>query len=362
MDGTAPARELKPRFQVATAADDEAIRRLLRDNPMRGSVSVSFEREPSYFDGANIAGGRDQTIVVRKGEKLVCIGRCIRRECWLNGRPQDVGYLAELRLDAGARGRFGIIRDGFRFFHEQERHSPAGFYFTSIAADNERARRLLESGARGLPQYSFLGELDTLLIAVPRSLPKTAPRIERMKDEHIKEVLILLSKHGRKFSLAVHWTKARLQSLASGGASDLFVMKEGDEIVACGGLWDQRSFRQTVIRGYSRALNLARPIMNWASRLFGGMQLPAVGATLPQVFLTPFVVGPSLPEFIAELFRYAAGAEFITVALPRWHEATSAIRHSFTTRTWRSRLYRVSWPGDNPLELNGEVLPDVALL
>ena len=362
MDGTAPARELKPRFEVATPGDDEAIRRLLRDNPMRGSVSVSFEREPGYFNGVNIAGGRDQTIVVREGEKLVCMGRCIRRESWLNGGPHDVGYLAELRLDAAARGRFGVIRDGFRFFHETQRDNPAAFYFTSIAADNVRARRLLESGARGLPQYSFLGELDTLLIAVPRSLPTTAPRIERMKDEHIEEVLILLSKHGQKFSLATRWTKARLQSLSSHGVSDLFVMKEGGEIVACGGLWDQRSFRQTVIRGYSRALNLARPIINWAGRLFGGVQLPAVGATLPQVFLSPFMVGRSLPEFIAELFRYAAGAEFITVALPRWHEATSAIRRSFTTRTWRSRLYRVSWPGDNPLELNGAVLPDVALL
>ena len=362
MDGTAPARELKPRFEVATPADDEGIRRLLRDNPMRGSVTVSFEREPDYFSGADIAGGRDLTIVVNEGERVVCMGRCIRRECWLNGRPHDVGYLAELRLDASARGRFGIIRDGFRFFHEKQRDNPAAFYFTSIAADNERARRLLESGARGLPQYSFLGELDTLLIAVPRILPKIAPRIERMKDEHIEEVLILLSKHGRKFSLATRWTKARLQSLVSDALVDIFVMKEGGDIVACGGLWDQRGFRQTVIRGYSRALKIARPIINWAGRLFGGAQLPAVGATLPQVFLTPFVAGPSLSGFIAGLFPFAAGAGFITLALPRRHDAIACIRRSFTTRTWRSRLYRVSWPGEDALEINGAVLPDVALL
>ncbi len=362
MDRSAAHGAVKPRFQIATPADDEAIRRLLRENPMRGSVSVSFEREPSYFVGANIADGSDQTIVVREGEKLVCMGRCIRRECWLNGRPHDVGYLAELRLDASAEGRFGIIRDGFRFFHEKQRDNPAAFYFTCIAADNKRARRLLESGARGLPEYSFLGELDTLLIAVPDRPPRVAPHVERMTDEHTEEVLILLSKHGRKFSLATHWTKERLRSLAVHGLPELFVMKDGDDIIACGGLWDQRGFRQTVVRGYSRALRIARPIVNCASRLFGGVQLPAVGTTLSQVFLTPFVAGPSLPGFIAGLLPFTAGVGFITVALPRLHETTAAIRRSFTTKTWRSRLYRVSWPGDDALEIKGAVLPEVALL
>ena len=39
---------LEPRvtFSTATAADDAAIRRLLRENPMRGAIRVTFEREP----------------------------------------------------------------------------------------------------------------------------------------------------------------------------------------------------------------------------------------------------------------------------------------------------------------------------
>ena len=151
MAGPAADRELSTRFAVATEADDAAIRRLLRDNPMRGAVSVTFEREPDYFRGANIAGGEDQTIVAFDDGRLVCMGRCTRRECWVNGAARRAGYLGELRLDASARGRFGILRDGYRFFHESQRDAPASLYFTSIAADNARARRLLETGARGLP-------------------------------------------------------------------------------------------------------------------------------------------------------------------------------------------------------------------
>lgn len=366
MDGTATARELKTRFEVATPADDEAIRRLLRENPMRGAVSVSFEREPDYFRGANIAGGQDRTIVVKEAGKVICMGRCIRRECWLNGRPHDVGYLAELRLDASARGRFGIIRDGFRFFHEKERDYPASFYFTSIAADNERARRLLENGARGLPEYSFLGELDTLLIAVPKRPSAPQLRVERMTEEQIPDAMLLLSQHGREYSLGAVWTAKRLRDLAAHGLplEQCYIVRDGDEIVAFGALWDQRRFRQTVVRGYSRPVSLSRPLLNLASRVFGSVRLPDVGETLPQVFLSPFIFGPSLPLFIEALFPHVAalGAEYLTVALPRFDPSAEALRRSFTTRTWRSRLYRVSWHGQPAVEITGPILPDVGLL
>ena len=160
-------------LRVATAADDAALRRLLRENPMRGAMSVAFEREPDFFRGAGLAGADEQTIVAHENERLVCMGRCVWRDCWVNGRATRTGYLGELRLDHAARGRFGILRDGYRFFRELARDDAAELYFTSIAADNERARRLLESGARGLPTYKFLAELDTLLVAVPRHVAAT---------------------------------------------------------------------------------------------------------------------------------------------------------------------------------------------
>ena len=80
MAGTAADCELSTRFALATEADEPAIRRMLRDNPMRGSIDVSFEREPGYFRGAALAGGDDETIVAYAEDELVCMGRCTRRD------------------------------------------------------------------------------------------------------------------------------------------------------------------------------------------------------------------------------------------------------------------------------------------
>ena len=136
------------RFALATPADDAAIRRLLRTTPMRGAITLTFEREPNYFCGASVAGAEDHTIVAKEGDTLLCIGRCTTRSTWVNGQIRRVGYLAELRLAESAHGRLDVLRGGYRFFHALHEASPAEWYFTSIASDNRRARRFarLRSG------------------------------------------------------------------------------------------------------------------------------------------------------------------------------------------------------------------------
>jgi len=79
-----------------------------------------------------------------------------------------------LRLDAAYAGRFDILRRGYQFFRELQADAPADFYFTSIAADNERARRLLERGLPSMPRYEFIGEFVTVLLRSARRSPARA--------------------------------------------------------------------------------------------------------------------------------------------------------------------------------------------
>lgn len=367
------------RFALATQRDDEAIRRLLRENPTPGEVSLSFEREPNYFAGAGLAGARDVTVVAYGGDQLVCLGHCATRNSWVGDEVKKVGYLGELRLDAAVRGRFDIIRRGYEFFRDLQQADPADVYFTSIAADNTRARRLLESGLRGLPTYTFLCELVTLLIPVGRGtkvrLPAKVRAIQATADR-LDEMIEFLNTKGLRQTLGTAWTKPQWLNLERHGLSlaDVQLLVRDAKIVGCGALWDQRGFKQTVVRGYAPTLGRSRPLLNLVAPLLGTPRLPSAGTELAHAFVSPFATESGsdalLPGLISSLLPTAAkrGLEFVIVGLASNDPRLPAVQKRFKNRLYRTRLYEVRWPGkdvsggENWIPLTSPILPEVGLL
>ncbi len=380
MAGTTLDRELTlpkvepPSFGLATPADDAACRRLLRENPMPGAISISLEREPDFFADAAQPGEARQTIVAREHGRIVCIGTCAVRLRFVNGEARRVGYLGGLRLDADCAGRFDILRQGYACFRELQEAAPADYYFTSIAADNYRARRLLERNRRGLPAYEFIGEFVTLLLSTKSNSAfradsaQTPSRIACADD--VPQLATTLNQHNRSYQLAAHWTEAQLRALVPLGlrAEDFFG-GGSDESSAVTALWDQRGFRQTVIRGYSSGLAFLRPAYNLCARLVGRPQLPAPGTTL-SVAVTPAftAVQPAdACKLTAQLQAVAnrRGIALLTLGFAPDDPRLNFIRQHFRCREYRSRMYLVRWPGlgGAAAELDGRILsPEVALL
>ena len=367
------------RFALATEKDDAAIRRLLRENPMAGEIRLAFEREPDYFRSTQMANADSKTILGFLHEQLIGIGRCSFRNCFANGKMRRVGYLSELRLDANAQGRFDILRRGYQFFRELHRDDPADFYFTSIAADNERSIRLLERGLPGMPAYKFAADFVTLLIPVPRNARGNKGNNE-LASHGFKcvagsralagELVSCLNSHAEQNQLAAFWTETDLLSLENFGLalSDFrVVLGKNDSIVACTALWDQRHFKQIVVRGYARQISVARPLINLLAKLFGTMHLPAVDTTLAFGFIS--FVCCSDPQLLATLIKAILpvaterGLEFLTLGFASNDSRLPIIRGQFRCREYRTRLYQVIWDEADELILDTRpFLPEVALL
>ena len=133
-----PASIGRLRFALAAEADDAEIRRLFRENPMAGRISLSFEHEPNWFSDARLPEQTKQTIVAREAGRVVCVGFCSIRRRFVNGAPRRVGYLGGLRLCSRQAGRFDILRRGYE----------------SSALSNPTTRRI--SILRALPPTTML--------------------------------------------------------------------------------------------------------------------------------------------------------------------------------------------------------------
>src|SRR5688572_12067406 len=364
MERAAVTCELRPTqgsvdFAIAAPEDDAEIRRLLRENPMRGAISISLEREPDYFKGCSLGALRDITIVAHKSGKVVCVGSYSIRRRFVNGNAMPVGYLGGLRLDRSVEGRFDILRQGYRFFEQIAMEEEAPIYFTSIASDNIRARQFLERNLPGMPQYEFIGEFVTLVI---RTLRKPSQE-QASRAQELSEAQF--NRHGSRCQLATEWQQGELSRLASAGMGPAIGVTDPDGTAGCAILWNQQSFKQTVVRGYSPLLRFARPFVNAMTRL-GAPRLPVPGGRLNLAYLSPICATDStIVKLLKRALEVAGqnGIDLLAIGFDRRAPALTRVAKSFRRRQYHSRIYAVRWKSSPAVRLDDRLLmPEVALL
>jgi len=359
-------------YQVAGSANDAQLRRLLRENPLPAGISLSMEREPSYFAGLAVGGGEHHTIVAIENDRVVCAGSVTVRPRFVNGVPQRVGYLGGLRLDHSSRSRPGILLRGYEAFHDlhAETCGPS-LYLTSIFTDNGRAIRFLERGLPHMPTYRRVAEFVTLVLRDrPRRRCQTNLDISVAGEADLPAISALLNQQNRQFQFAPVWNVDDLKACRELRPTDVCVARRRDgKVIACASLWDQRGVRQTVVRGYAPALSRLRPMINLGARLLRKPMLPAVGQTVRLAFASH--IAASVPEALLPILQSVQavaaerGLEYLTVGFDARDPRLRIVRSHFQVRDYRSRLYVVYWEDgfDSAQRLtDGIVSPEVALL
>ena len=386
----APTRHVRAdgvTFELATPADDAEIRRLLRENPMPGDVSISLEREPDASIAAAVEGDEHHTIVARdpaEPSRLMGMGSVSVRDVYLNGHVTRAGYLGQLRLDRRYRPRASIVVGGYRLFRRLHEALGVGLYLTSIAADNRIATRFLERSLPGMPVYRPLDIFVTSLIesGAGRQRPVRGLDTRLTGLDDVPLILECLARSGRRHQFAPVWTAASLQARMAAEEIDFLVAYRGHDqgrVIGCIARWNQSAYKQAVVRSYSPRMARWRPWINFASRLTHGPYVPPVGTKLNLEYLSHVAVDDDDAEVFARLLDAACdpgerwsedlGNGHFVLGLSERHPLLAAIPRCFSRHTYRTRLYAVHWPDDpagvaaaEALDLSRICQPEVALL
>lgn len=346
-------------YQLADENDDAALRALLRENPMPGALSLSLEREPSFFRAAAVEGPFHQTIVGRDTVTRSVLGMGSRavRPMFLNGVVQPVGYMSLLRADLRHPWGFSLgraIAGGFRFYQSLHADDRAPFYLMSVVADNLPAQRLLTARLPGMPTVRAYARLYTYTIAPtrPRRPPPHAVRIERGTPQHTPALLACLDRNGARYQFFPHWTAETLfhpvhtPDLAP---EHFFVALDGSNVIGCLALWDQTRFKQTVLRGYGGALARWRRLVNLAANRLGYPLLPPPGTALRYAFAGHLAVDGDDPSLFAALLgalyneAHRLGYACFMLGLSEDHPLRPVLTRAYRHLTYASRLYLVAW-------------------
>jgi len=351
-----------PSFVVEAAqpGDDAALRELLRSRPMRGQIELSMEREPSFFEAHAIEGDLGHTIVVRESPSGRIVGAGTRsvRDVWIDGQPARLGYLGSLRAAPGSRGRRRLAA-GYRAVEATHRPDEQAYDLTSVVSDNATARRLLERGIPGLPRYTHLFTYETRLLATARGKHRSDPRVRDARPEDLPEIVACLRRNLQRYQFAPRYCERELldpRLCRALSIEDFCVVTEQGSIVGCAALWDQRSFKQIVVRRYARNVARWRPALNGLFRLTGQPSLPPVGTTLALGYVSHLAVDRDRYEWVSALVRRlrarasAVGLELLALGYAAAHPWRPEMRREFRGRSYASEIYRVEWPPEETAE------------
>lgn len=330
---------------IAGRGDDENLRRLLRTSVTPGAVRLAFTREPDFFATDGLSGA-DVTVVARREGRVVGSGRCSVYRLTRNTVPRRIGYLNALRVQDHTSESARLLRQGYQRLGCEVAPLADGF-FTSIATDNDRARRVLEhSGRLGLPSYRPLCDLVTLVGAVSLGIGE---RDVATTDE--RELGEFLDRGAGRSQLALSWEPERWRQLEHRGiaARDFSVVRQDGRVVAAAAVWDQRPFRQTIIDGYEGWLRHVRPLLNGVMAVRRMPLLPAPGTVLAQgALFGATVLDPSAWPALWRLVRHraaAAGLQWVCLSRDARDPELPILRRLMKGQEYRTTLYEVTWPG-----------------
>ncbi len=340
----------KVKVELAKGKDDDALNKILKENEMQGRISIAFGRKPSYFKALDIEGYVNQTIVGRQKNKIIGFGTRSLRKCFVNGKIKDIGYLSNLRIAKNYKGK-GYLRLGYEFLKSLHQDKKISLYYSTIVEDNKTAINILTNQKPYLPAYRDMGRYCTFAVSLFGKKKNFSTKLKIIKgsDKNILKIVNFLRKAGSKKQFYPYYTINDFnEKFRHFDIRDFYIAMKEDKIVGIIAKWDQRKFRQIIVKNYNGLIYFLKPIYNSISKLLNYSRLPNPNSRL-NFFYVSFIAiegndNEIFRELILALYNDNARSDFshFLVGLHSRDKLAKTL-DSFAKIKFNSRLFAVYW-------------------
>ena len=312
----------------ATSADNDELIALAAACAMAGDMSLRIDRGPDFFALNRLEGERWQVGVAVADEKVVGCVAASERKAFVNGVEMRTGYAGDLKVHPLYRDT--AIADALSHYAERAFAvlPPAAPVIITVLAGNRPMERRL-SGPRGVPPFRKIATIRTHSIPIlrpRRDRTGNGVRIDAAKWSDVGQMVKLWRKVAPQRQLAPAFTAKSLSAWIGAAPgldiSDYRIARStAGEMLGFLAVWDQRSFKQLVVVGYSPRMKLVRTAFNAIATMLGAERLPRSGAPLSCVSAAHVCVPSHRPEVLRSLILSAyndfvgAGCSFMNVGL-----------------------------------------------
>lgn len=254
-------------FSLASSKDDYALRQRTKTDVMAGQISLSFQREPSYFSFLKNISKNFQVIKCQKNKQILASGTRAEVDCLLDGSVSKVGYLTDLRISKLHRNKT-ILKNGYAFLNSLHEKSKIDFYYSIIWSTNTSAKQILSTKRSNLPEYFFVNDIYCPVVFLNKKYQirkRASLEFKIANRETIKRVVAFINSENKKNSLAHYLC---YDSLINNQYQNLKIenfcyLVENGKIVSAIALWDQSAIRQVVIEAYNKKFAIISKLSNF---------------------------------------------------------------------------------------------------
>lgn len=294
----------------ATEQDDARLLELISETMPCNGMILSYERSPRYFDATRTQYTTPDIKLVcleDKPEHIVAMINLGLKRCFINGQDTEMSYVADLRLDPHYRGKktLNFIMDYVYL------HFPKHYFFQSVVLnDNAIARHILHQQRQDFPLPYLYDEVATYTIS------KVKPPKNHQFEVKTLEPSLISSANEFAQSMKQHFNFLPVydfNDLAQGDHPYWLGMKLEDfkliykqgKVVGLFGLWNQKQFKQTKVKEYSKGLKLVRPFYNFIAKRTGQILLPNQNGYLNYLMIHSALCDPNDREAFEQILYQA---------------------------------------------------------
>lgn len=347
----------------ARPSDNKQLIALASACPMRGDVSLRMDRGPDFFALNRLEGDRWKVGVAERGGAIVGCVAISERRAFVNGRESRTGYVGDLKVHPAHRDM--TIADDLSWYAERACSNlpPTAPVLITVLAGN-RAMERRASGPRGVPPFTRIGTIRTFSLPILwRRHAAGSIEIARATWSDLEEMVALWKRVAPLRQLApVMAVDAMAQWIRSTPGLDVssysVARSRSGELLGFFAAWDQRTFKQLNVVGYSPRMKAARAVFNVLAPVAGGERMPGTGQALNCVTIAHICVPGDKPEVLRALLVSAhnelrrTGISFINVGLDTRDPLSSAIDGFFAQPTDVNACMVTSRSGIQPESLD----------
>lgn len=347
------------KFEPANSTDSRELLEIMEEDKSPGNISLIYTRLPDAMNSFGMEGDRTSVIVCRdeKNKIITGFGALTVRQLFINKKETNIGYLFGIKVRKNYRKKIRIHKgyDLLKYLY-----SDIPFHFTSILDDNPYVQRMLEKKRVNMPLYIPYGysNIYVLKTGFKKRLEK-AYRFKRCTKEDIDQMISFVNEQGKNMQFFPVLSKKYLESNPSLTYKDFYLLYKNEELVACGAIWDQKSYKQLYVGSYT---GIYKYIYRFPSvlSLFGYPKLVKPGNRVNYFSLAHWIVKNNnerdFEVFMNSISGITAEYSYFLIGVHEKNKYNSILKTK-TKTVYKSKLYLVNWDHNKEINLDKNLIP-----